>query len=115
MLHIGPMLVDGQYLSALLNVSDRHRHIAPDIHANIYSISATYPLLMNVTEKVKRTFTGLVPSDHWIMAKNGRCASSIRYLSQVRDRGPGQGLGGFAIMISNYKVLFCAWQPRKKL
>ena len=70
MLYVGPMLVDGQCLSSLLNIPDRYRHIAPYIHANIDRISATHPLVMNVTEKVQRAFPGLVPGNHWIVAED---------------------------------------------
>jgi hypothetical protein len=68
---------------------------------------------MNVTEQVQRALSSFVPSDHWVMAKDGRGTRAIGNLCQMRNGSPRQSLGRFAVMISNDKVLLRARQPGK--
>ena len=105
MLHVRPVRIGRQCPGTALDVLECDRHIAPDIDAHIDRVPASHPLVVDVTEQVQCALPGPVPCDHRIVAQNRGWATIPCDLGEMRHRGPGQHLRGFAIMVAHHQML----------
>lgn len=77
----------------------------PDIQPHIHRIAATPPVAVDVAEEVERTFAGVVPGDHRVVAEgHWLVGRGVVDLDQQRDAVLGQPLRQVTVMVAHQKV-----------
>ena len=109
------MLVLWQCLRPLFDFADRNRNITPDIDADIDRISASHPLIMHMAKQMERTFSGPVPSDHWVMIEDRMGACPVGDFGHLGHACPRELLRGLAIMIADNQMLLFAGQAGEQV
>ena len=85
MFNIAPVLVWRQLLCSSRDIGEGDWHEVPNINANIHGIARPTPVVVNVTEELQCASAGMVPSDHWVVAK--RIELVVRPVSQLCEMG----------------------------
>lgn len=101
-LDILPVAVRWQRLRPPGGVLHRDRVEIPDVHPDIDRVRASLPVAMHMAEQMQRTFAGVVPRHHRVVAERHRpVGRRILHLDHQRHAVPGQRLRQGAIMVAD--------------
>ena len=110
-LNILPMFVHRQRFGATRNIFELDRHEIPNIDADVDAVARTPPIVVDMTENLKRIPPGMVPGDHRVMAQRVRLVfGAVPNLGKMGDAVPWQIQRWLEIVVAHDQMFTRTWE-----